>query len=132
MSLLVQVRKYGVGLCSSERASERGQQSGTEPSRGSPGTRSRDRAPRWGPRAAVEAATAGRGAWTLDGAMIDAPVTGKARALVDKARRCGIDVAALQEKWKDQEPSENSWEAAWTFRNVPDILVEYKKKHGLR
>ncbi|KAI1143383.1 beta subunit of citrate lyase [Hypoxylon sp. FL0543] len=51
-----------------------------------------------------KAATAGRGAWTLDGAMIDAPVAGKARAIVDKARKCGIDVDALREKWKDQEP----------------------------
>lgn len=51
-----------------------------------------------------KAATAGKGAWTLDGAMIDAPVAGKARAIVDKARRCGIDVDALSEKWKDQEP----------------------------
>ncbi|OTA64684.1 citrate lyase [Hypoxylon sp. EC38] len=51
-----------------------------------------------------KAATAGRGAWTLDGAMIDAPVAGKARTIVDKARKCGIDVDALREKWKDQEP----------------------------
>lgn len=51
-----------------------------------------------------KAATAGRGAWTLDGAMIDAPVAGKANAIVDKARKCGIDVDALREKWKDQEP----------------------------
>ncbi|KAI1414838.1 beta subunit of citrate lyase [Hypoxylon sp. FL1857] len=51
-----------------------------------------------------KAATAGRGAWTLDGAMIDAPVAGKARAIVDKARKCGIDVDALREKWKHQEP----------------------------
>ncbi|KAI0176410.1 beta subunit of citrate lyase [Hypoxylon sp. FL1284] len=52
----------------------------------------------------VKAACAGRGAWTLDGAMIDAPVAGKARAIVDKARRCGMDVDGLLEKWKDQEP----------------------------
>lgn len=51
-----------------------------------------------------KAARGGRGAWTLDGAMIDAPVTGKARAVVDKAARCGFDVEALREKWKDQEP----------------------------
>ncbi|KAI2640649.1 beta subunit of citrate lyase [Hypomontagnella submonticulosa] len=51
-----------------------------------------------------KAASAGRGAWTLDGQMIDAPVAGKARALVDKAQRCGLDVDGLREKWKDQEP----------------------------
>lgn len=51
-----------------------------------------------------KAALSGRGAWTLDGKMIDAPVVGKAKAIVDRAKRCGIDVAALKEKWKDQEP----------------------------
>ncbi|KAI0889836.1 beta subunit of citrate lyase [Annulohypoxylon maeteangense] len=51
-----------------------------------------------------KAAAAGKGAWTLDGAMIDAPVAGKAKAIVDKAQRCDIDVKSLQEKWKDQEP----------------------------
>ncbi|KAI1454350.1 beta subunit of citrate lyase [Annulohypoxylon moriforme] len=51
-----------------------------------------------------KAAASGKGAWTLDGAMIDAPVAGKAKAIVDKAQRCGIDVKSLQEKWKDQEP----------------------------
>lgn len=47
----------------------------------------------------------GRGAWTLDGKMIDAPVEGKARAIVQKARLCGFDVDGLMEKHKDQEPS---------------------------
>ncbi|KAF3010505.1 hypothetical protein E8E14_008511 [Neopestalotiopsis sp. 37M] len=51
-----------------------------------------------------KAAAAGRGAWTLDGAMIDAPVVGKAKAVVTKAEACGIDVNGLREKWKDQEP----------------------------
>lgn len=46
----------------------------------------------------------GRGAWTLDGKMIDAPVIGKAADIVDKAKRCGIDVAATFHQWKDQEP----------------------------
>jgi citrate lyase subunit beta-like protein len=46
----------------------------------------------------------GRGAWTLDGKMIDVPVVGKAKATVKRAERCGIDVAAIREKWKDQEP----------------------------
>ena len=46
----------------------------------------------------------GRGAWTLDGQMIDAPVVGKARRLVSKARACGFDITALKEKWISQEP----------------------------
>ncbi|KAF2217776.1 hypothetical protein CERZMDRAFT_30695 [Cercospora zeae-maydis SCOH1-5] len=46
----------------------------------------------------------GRGAWTLDGKMIDAPVSGKARAIVAKAELCGFDVKALMQKFKDEEP----------------------------
>ncbi|KAH7364348.1 Pyruvate/Phosphoenolpyruvate kinase-like domain-containing protein [Rhexocercosporidium sp. MPI-PUGE-AT-0058] len=46
----------------------------------------------------------GRGAWTLDGKMIDVPVVGKARSVVARAERCGFDVEALREKWKGQEP----------------------------
>lgn len=46
----------------------------------------------------------GRGAWTLDGKMIDAPVSGKARSIVKKAEQCGYDVTALKDKWKGQEP----------------------------
>ena len=51
-----------------------------------------------------KADAAGRGAWTMDGKMIDAPVTAKARAIVERARVCGIDVDAVHEKWKHQEP----------------------------
>jgi citrate lyase subunit beta-like protein len=29
---------------------------------------------------------------------------GKAKATVKRAELCGIDVAAIKEKWKDQEP----------------------------
>jgi citrate lyase subunit beta-like protein len=61
----------------------------------------------WAVRVVVadaKAERAGRGAWTLDGKMIDAPVSGKARAVVARAERCGWDVAALREKWKGQEP----------------------------
>ena len=46
----------------------------------------------------------GRGAWTLDGKMIDAPVVGKARLTVERAEQCGIDPAGLREQWKDAEP----------------------------
>lgn len=51
-----------------------------------------------------KAAKAGRGAWTLDGKMIDAPVSGKARSIVAKAEQCKMNVAELKTKWKDQEP----------------------------
>lgn len=51
-----------------------------------------------------KAANAGRGAWTLDGMMIDAPVVAKAKTVVDKAEHCGLDVEGLREKWKGQEP----------------------------
>ncbi|EME79091.1 uncharacterized protein MYCFIDRAFT_57842 [Pseudocercospora fijiensis CIRAD86] len=46
----------------------------------------------------------GRGAWTLDGKMIDVPVVGKAKGIVAKAEVCGFDVQALMEKFKDEEP----------------------------
>ncbi|KAI0600170.1 beta subunit of citrate lyase [Biscogniauxia sp. FL1348] len=61
----------------------------------------------WAVRVVVadgKAARAGRGAWTLDGHMIDAPVVGKAKATIEKARACGMDVEALRERWKDQKP----------------------------
>ena len=51
-----------------------------------------------------KAAAQGRGAFPLDGSMIDAPVSGRAREVVQKAERCGIDVEELRQKWKDQEP----------------------------
>lgn len=60
----------------------------------------------WAVRVAVtgEKATAdGRGAYTLDGNMIDAPVVGKARAIVKKAEACGFAVDRLKKKWKDQQ-----------------------------
>ncbi|KAE8447623.1 hypothetical protein EG329_010594 [Mollisiaceae sp. DMI_Dod_QoI] len=51
-----------------------------------------------------KAETKGRGAWTLEGKMIDKPVVGKAQAVVKRAELCGFDVKAAREKWKDQEP----------------------------
>ncbi|PHH60072.1 hypothetical protein CDD81_2158 [Ophiocordyceps australis] len=51
-----------------------------------------------------KAAASGRGAWTLDGAMVDAPVVAKAHALVAKAKQCGFNVADLRDKYRDQEP----------------------------
>ncbi|KAL3476416.1 Pyruvate/Phosphoenolpyruvate kinase-like domain-containing protein [Aspergillus californicus] len=61
----------------------------------------------WAVRVVVadeKAARAGRGAWTLDGKMIDVPVAEKAKAIVRKAGACGVDVAALRERWSGQEP----------------------------
>ena len=61
----------------------------------------------WAVRIVVADAKAdeqGRGAWTLDGQMIDAPVVGKARSLVSKARACGFDITAMKGKWIGQEP----------------------------
>ena len=46
----------------------------------------------------------GKGAWAMDGKMIDAPVEGKARAIVLRAEACGFDVHTLQDKFKDQQP----------------------------
>jgi citrate lyase subunit beta-like protein len=46
----------------------------------------------------------GRGAWTLDGKMIDVPVVGKARAIVAKAEVCGFDVEGLWERHGGEEP----------------------------
>jgi citrate lyase subunit beta-like protein len=46
----------------------------------------------------------GRGAWTLDGKMIDVPVVGKAKATVKKAELCGFNVDEIRSKWAEQEP----------------------------
>ena len=46
----------------------------------------------------------GRGAWALDGKMIDVPVVKKAGAIVTRAEACGFDVEALKEEWRSQEP----------------------------
>ncbi|RAH61980.1 citrate lyase beta subunit [Aspergillus piperis CBS 112811] len=62
---------------------------------------------KWAVRVCVadeKAARAGRGAWTLDGKMIDVPVAEKARAVVRKAEACGFDVGGLREEWGHQEP----------------------------
>ncbi|KAM5521458.1 Citrate lyase subunit beta-like protein, mitochondrial [Fusarium oxysporum f. sp. phaseoli] len=40
----------------------------------------------------IESQKQGKGAWKLNGRMIDAPVVKKATALLDRARACGIDV----------------------------------------
>lgn len=61
----------------------------------------------WAVRCVVadeKASAAGRGAWTLDGKMVDAPVSGMARGIVKRAELCGIDVEKIREEWKGQEP----------------------------
>ncbi|KAH6854429.1 Pyruvate/Phosphoenolpyruvate kinase-like domain-containing protein [Chaetomium sp. MPI-CAGE-AT-0009] len=49
-----------------------------------------------------EASAAGRGAFTVDGNMIDAPEVGKARAILTLAKQAGIDVDAFREKYKGE------------------------------
>ncbi|CRJ85844.1 hypothetical protein BN1723_000031 [Verticillium longisporum] len=51
-----------------------------------------------------KASASGRGAWTLDGMMIDAPVSAKARSVVKKAEQCKMDVESVRTKWQGQEP----------------------------
>lgn len=48
----------------------------------------------------------GKGAWGMDGKMIDMPVIGKASAVVKRAEDCalGETVRRMMEKWKDQKP----------------------------
>ncbi|KKA30483.1 hypothetical protein TD95_000632 [Thielaviopsis punctulata] len=45
-----------------------------------------------------------RGAWTLDGKMIDAPVVGKAQALLKRGAQCGINIELIKDQWKNQLP----------------------------
>lgn len=62
---------------------------------------------RWAIRVVIadeKAAAAGRGAWTMDGKMIDVPVAEKAKAIVKKAAACGVDVEGLRKEWQHQEP----------------------------
>jgi citrate lyase subunit beta-like protein len=51
-----------------------------------------------------KAAASGRGAWSLEGKMVDVPVANKAKMIIQRAEACGIDVARVREKWKGQEP----------------------------
>lgn len=46
----------------------------------------------------------GRGAWTLDGKMIDVPVVERAKSTVRRAGECGVDIEGVRERWKGQEP----------------------------
>ncbi|KAK3394575.1 beta subunit of citrate lyase [Podospora didyma] len=61
----------------------------------------------WATRVSIASEKAkrdGRGAWTLDGEMIDAPVEKRAQRLLDLAKQCRISIENLREKWKGQEP----------------------------
>ena len=46
----------------------------------------------------------GKGAWALDGSMVDMPVVKKARAIVERATTCDLNVSSLRVKWRDQGP----------------------------
>ncbi|KAK2669636.1 HpcH/HpaI aldolase/citrate lyase domain [Fusarium oxysporum f. sp. vasinfectum] len=48
----------------------------------------------------IESQKQGKGAWKLNGRMIDAPVVKKATALLDRARACGIDVDTYIARFK--------------------------------
>lgn len=56
--------------------------------------------------AEAKSAAGGRGAFALDGAMIDAPVVGKAQRLVAQVERAGGSklVQSLRDEYRDQEP----------------------------
>ncbi|KAH6636693.1 Pyruvate/Phosphoenolpyruvate kinase-like domain-containing protein [Chaetomium tenue] len=48
------------------------------------------------------AAAEGRGAFTVDGQMIDAPEIARAHAIISRAKQCGIDIDAAREAVKAQ------------------------------
>jgi citrate lyase subunit beta-like protein len=48
------------------------------------------------------AAEEGRGAFMVDGKMIDAPEVGKAHALLARAKQCRVDIDAVREIFKNQ------------------------------
>lgn len=61
----------------------------------------------WAVRVSVASKKAdemGKGAWSLDGEMIDVPVILRAKRIVQKAKLCDIDVGSLEEKHKGEEP----------------------------
>ncbi|EXA46330.1 citrate lyase subunit beta-like protein [Fusarium oxysporum f. sp. pisi HDV247] len=61
----------------------------------------------WAARVTIadeKAAGSGRGAWTLDGKMIDAPVVNKAKSIVARAEQAGLEIERLRIKYKGQEP----------------------------
>lgn len=51
-----------------------------------------------------KAQSQGRGAWTFEGKMVDAPVISKARSIVEKAKLCGFNISKIEREWIHQEP----------------------------
>lgn len=51
-----------------------------------------------------KAKSQGRGAWTFEGKMVDAPVIGKAKSIVEKAELCDFDINQIKQEWIHQEP----------------------------
>ena len=52
----------------------------------------------------AQADAQGRGAWTLDGKMIDVPVVRKAKATVARAKLCGLDTQHFYHKFRSEKP----------------------------
>lgn len=46
----------------------------------------------------------GRGVWSLDGRMIDAPVAGRAAAIAKRGRLADMEVDKMLQKWRHAEP----------------------------
>lgn len=46
----------------------------------------------------------GRGAWTFEGKMVDAPVISMAKSIIEKAELCGFNVGMIKRDWIHQEP----------------------------
>ncbi|KAL5611799.1 uncharacterized protein BROUX77_001955 [Berkeleyomyces rouxiae] len=60
---------------------------------------------RWAARVIIgneEAEAKDLGAWTLDGKMIDAPVVGKARSVLERGVACGLKVASIIKECKNK------------------------------
>ncbi|KAI1740068.1 Pyruvate/Phosphoenolpyruvate kinase-like domain-containing protein [Xylaria scruposa] len=51
----------------------------------------------------IEAQKQGKGAWSLNGRMVDAPVVKAATALIDRARACGIDVDVYLQSMESED-----------------------------
>ena len=61
----------------------------------------------WAVRVVVAGAKAGgRGAWTLEGKMVDVPGVKRVGAVVERAGACGVDVEALRGRWGHQDLNE--------------------------
>lgn len=51
-----------------------------------------------------KAESQGRGAWTFEGSMVDAPVISKAKSIIEKAEICEFNVGLIKREWIHQEP----------------------------